>query len=90
MVFNAMSVNAEGGGLGRGSAVRESVDVGPIWSSSESQMICLAKHGWCPRRSSTADFSSRTIGFAVGASVVFANVPVLTQGCFLLTFSIIP
>ena len=38
MVFSAVSVKAEEGGLGRGSAVREYSTVGPICSMSVSQI----------------------------------------------------
>ena len=38
MVFSEVSVKAEGGGIGRGSAVREYIAVGPICSTSASQI----------------------------------------------------
>ena len=38
MVFKEVSVKVDGGGLGRGLAVREYIAVGPICSISVSQM----------------------------------------------------
>lgn len=72
MVFKAISVNVKGGALGRGSAVREYVEVGPISSSLESQISCLVNCGWCPLRSSASDIFARKIGFAVGSLMGFA------------------
>ena len=42
MVFSKVSVKAEGGGLGKGSAAREYIVVGPTCSTSASQIGCWA------------------------------------------------
>ena len=68
MVFSEVSVKAEGGGLGRGSAIREYIAVSPICSTSASQISCRANRGQCPLHSSASNFSLRAVTLAVWSS----------------------
>ena len=90
MVFREVSVKADGGGLGRGSAVREYIAVGPICSISVSQMSHRANLGWCPLRSSASDLSLRAVTHAMRSPTDFADVPIFARRGLFLALAIVP
>ena len=78
MVFSEVSVKPDGDGLGRGSAVREYIAVGPICSTSAPQIICRANCGQWPLCSSTSN-CLRAVTLAVWSPTVLTGVLVFAR-----------